>query len=497
MAALAAPTAWSTVEKGGALVGTGTKLSLGVAAIAVATWIAWPRLEIESPPPPAAQFLAEAPALDSPAPPGIAGSGPGAREELQAAPEKVAPTTTGERSGEPTEAECAAMEELVPASTVAGIVLRGRIPIDHGWAYLRAGNLQVPADPTEPWSGILSASARPMEPRRCPIGSDGRFAFEGVPVDYYTLAIDAGEGTVRQMALNLMRGGRPARSIVIVLGSARIGGHVREADGRALEGARVVGYLETVRNREVRSFASVAWTDVQGAYELRDLPAGSYLVGMRRDGSAKDPNLDETVEVDVPIGERIVVDFGRARPLPWWEGTVRARTGEPAAGGGVLLLVGETDHRKLEIRYDLEGGFRVALPPGRYAARARAVGDPMRLVDLGTHAVAEDGLREDLVLPGTRVRGLANDAATGRIFSRNMEQEVSVHPLGADHPSAITSRRIEPDGSFVFDGLEPGTWVVRAYPLDLRGEAEGAVELTILPGELEVPLSVTIVPRGP
>jgi hypothetical protein len=38
---------------------------------------------------------------------------------------------------------------------------------------------------------------------------------------------------------------------------------------------------------------------------------------------------------------------------------------------------------------------------------------------------------------------------------------------------------------------------VRAYPLDLRGEAEGAVELTILPGELEVPLSVTIVPRGP
>jgi hypothetical protein len=163
----------------------------------------------------------------------------------------------------------------------------------------------------------------------------------------------------------------------------------------------------------------------------------------------------------------------------------------------VLLLEGETDHRKLEIRYDLEGGFRVALPPGRYAARARTVGDPMRLVDLGTHAVAEDGLREDLVLPGTRVRGLANDAATGRIFSRNMEQEVSVHPLGADHPSAITSRRIEPDGSFVFDGLEPGTWVVRAYPLDLRGEAEGAVELTILPGELEVPLSVTIVPRGP
>jgi hypothetical protein len=78
-----------------------------------------------------------------------------------------------------------------------------------------------------------------------------------------------------------------------------------------------------------------------------------------------------------------------------------------------------------------------------------------------------------------------------------MEQEVSVHPLGADHPSAITSRRIEPDGSFVFDGLEPGTWVVRAYPLDLRGDAEGAVELTILPGELEVPLSVTIVPRGP
>jgi hypothetical protein len=386
------------------------------------------------------------------------------------------------------------MEEVVPASTLAGIVLRGREPVSSGTVYVRRGVRFVPDNPREPWIGVPGPVPRPGEEDlwKCNLGRDGRFAIEGLSPDWYTLAVDVGRRTCRQMHFNLMRGKRPARTIVIVLGTAELAGHVYDDEGAPVQDARIVAALETMRNREVRVFSRVVWTDPRGMFRLGDLAAGTYLIGMRREGRADDPNTDETLEASVAIGERKVVDFGRKRAKPVWSGVVKARTGEPAAGGGRIHLERAQDGRKLDTFYDLAGQFRVALLPGRYTASVRAVGDPVRIVELGVVDVPEGGVARDLVLPGTRVRGIAIDADTGAPFSVAMEQSVSIRPEGQDWPGAISDARIGPGGEFVFDGVGPGKWIVGAWPRVLHGVADEQVEVTILAGELEVPLTVTI-----
>jgi RNA polymerase sigma factor (sigma-70 family) len=496
MAALAwgsrpASAAAPSVLSGGLLVSTGAKVVVGIAALAAVSWIAWPRLEEQATP------VQVAEAATTPLEPGPSVEPNGG--------ERLAVEATGETSpasgvstevtlGEPTEAECARMEEPVPASTIAGIVLRGREPQARGTAYLRRGVRLVPQDPEEAWLGVPSMHPTPGEEKlwKCRLGPDGRFAFDGLPQDWYTLAIDVGRGTCRQMKLSLIRGGRAGRTIVIVLGTAEIAGHVYDDDGKPIEGARVCATLAVERNREWRAFEAVRWTDDRGAYTLGELPAGTYEMGMRRDGKTSEPQWDETLEATLPVGGRRVVDFGRHRRMPVWHGVLRARTGEPVHGAGRIHLEGVGDGRKLDTFYDLAGAFRVALLPGRYVARVAAVGDPQRMVELGTVDVPERGMKRDLVLPGTRLRGIAIDAATGRTWAIRMEQSISLRPQGTDHPAAIHSAPVEPDGTFVFDGLEPGVWVVSAFPRELHGVADGRVEVTVLPNEEEVPLTVTI-----
>lgn len=488
----AAPAALS----GGLLVSTGAKVAIGIGALAVATWIAWPRLEREPESTPIA--AAEAPPeleLDPVVEEVV--SGPTREESPVDRPASVAaaPASPPKVSPEPSEAECERMEEgFVHASTLAGIVLRGRQPVESGTAYLAHGVRFVPKDPRDRWIGMTTWMPKSGEEEvaTCRIRVDGTFAFEGLQPDWYTLAIDVGGGTCRQMHFNLMRGKRPARTVVIVIGTATIAGQVYDDEGQPLADARVVASLELVRNQENRVFTTVAWTDARGAYELGALPAGTYLVGMRREGRKDDPNLDETLQATVAIGEERTVDFGMAGRKPVWSGVLRARTGEPAAGGGRIEIEGGEPKRKLETFYDLSGAFRAPLMPGHYAARVRAVGDPMRLVELGEVDVPERGLAHDLVLPGTRIRGIALDWRTGGPWPDPSGYSISLRPIDQDWPGAFTDAQIGPGGVFVFDGVGPGTWVLGGHPLEILGVPEGMIELAVRPDELEVPLTVTI-----
>jgi len=482
---------------GGVLVSTGAKIGIGIGVLAVATWIAWRSVELDPEATPIA--VAETPPeLEA---------GPVVEEVLRGTSREespvdhratvTTPATPPKLSPEPSEAECERMEaDFVPASTLAGIVLRGREPVDGGTAYLAHGVRFVPKDPKEAWLGVASAvPGAKDEVTKCRIRSDGRFSFENLPPDWYTLAIEVGDGTCRQMHFNLMRGKRPARTIVIVLGTATIVGHAYDDEGQPIADARVVASLEVVRNQEHRVFTTVAWTDARGAYELGELPAGAYLVGLRREGREDDPNMDETLRTSVEIGEERTVDFGRPGRKPVWRGVVKARTGEPAAGGGRILLnflEGGEGQRRLEMTYDESGVFRVSLMPGHYVARVRAVGDPTQVVELGAVDVPEGGLAHDLVLPGTRIRGIALDWRTGGPWPDPDGYSISIRPIDQDWPGAFTSAEIGPGGVFVFDGVGAGTWVLGGYPLDILSVPDDRVELTVHPNELEVPLTVTI-----
>jgi RNA polymerase sigma factor (sigma-70 family) len=496
LAALGGGRGGTIVEAGGVLVGTGTKVVLVASAVAGMLWLAWP--ERRRPQAPVEEAVASAPDLEPARPPLLAGGEVGGRAKPILEPSVPVPAPVTVTSDEISEAECEVLEMelgLHEAPTLRGLVLRGRTPITAGTAWLCSGNRFAPQDPRQPWPGIATALPRPGadEPRSAPIGPDGRFVFEEVRPDWITLAIDPGEGVVRQMAMNAMTGGRTWRTIVIVLGSAGVSGHVYDEQGVPVAGARVVAFQGLRRNEEGRGFASVAWTDAEGRYALADLPAGSFSVGVRRDGAAKDPNTEESVPLDLAVGQQATLDFGVARPLPVWSGVLRARTGEPSEGAWLTLRETTTGwNRELLVS---DGTFRISLPSGTYVASTRKVPQSFGTVELATVEVGPAGLERDLERPGTRLRGLALDALSDAPWTRNDAQSVSIRPGGHGYPAAITSRRLGPDGTFVFDGLEPGEWVLGGYPLEARAIGGGEASITILEGEIEASLTVALGPR--
>jgi len=477
---------------GGLVMSTVVKFGIGVAAAAAIAWMIWPRAQLE---PASAPARGDAAALLEPArapdPDAARRSERSAVEISTRADETPESRPQPPPSAEPTEEECAAMEQEVPATTLRGLVLRGREPVRGGRVLLGTGNVVFPRDlldggPTAWWKSATTA----------PIGPDGRFSFDDLRPDWYTLAVDVGSGTCRQMGFNLNRGDSPARSIVIVLGSAAVVGHVHDAEGRPAAGARVIAEMSVVRNDEGRQFQTTCITDAGGGYELRELAAGSYLLGVRLDGDTLDPNLDETRSgVAVPLGGRVTVDFGRSVALPFWTGVVRVKTGDLVQGAGKIMLEEESTKRRTEGSYDETGSFRIALMPGTYDVHLPSNGQhPFRTHALGTITVTERGLEHDLVLPGARVRGVAIDARTGAAWERSLIEYVYVVPKDLNYP-AHYGARVAAEGRFVLDGLEPGEWIATGWPVHVAGPTDASIHFTVAEGDVEIPLSVTIGPR--
>lgn len=492
-----APAATTTLATGGMLVATGSKLTLLTVALALgALWWAWPADDAThgSGAPEARTASAQTPAAEVARSPEI--SEP-ARDEVQAPLQEEQPPAVAAPLPELSEDEAEELEArdgLFEGLKLRGLVIRGREPLQTGTAWLAPGNRIAPNDPRQPWGGVLNPVPTPDgAPRSTPIGPDGRFEFEFPEALVYTLAIDDGSGIVRQHVFNALLGGRHSATVVIVLGSASIAGRVFDEHGAPCVGARVVVDQSLSRNTMGRWFSAHATTDEHGAYVVRHLPAGKFKVGVAREPDPRSVLVDDAVDVELEVSEQAKLDFGRSTPLPVWRGSLLSHSGEPVSGVIVDLTNTKSGWRRTVAI--VGGRFEFALAPGTYRVTTDRIARYRDTVELALVELGEDGLKHDLLLPGTRLRGLLLDASTNAPPTELDKQSITIRPRDHDYPGAFVSVPLAPDGTFVLDGLWPGDWVLGGYPRNVQALSGGEASLTVRDGDLAVPLTVRLLPR--
>jgi len=488
----------ATLAIGGTLLTTGTKLTVLAVALALgALWWAWPA---ESPAPLNGSLearstnvatpvddVARKPQLSEPE-----------RDEVAVAPTQRQAPAVASPPPELSEAEAEELEArdgMFEGLKLRGLVIRGREPLTSGTAWLAPGNRVAPKDPRQPWGGVLNPNPTPegIEPRSTPIGPDGRFEFEFPQAFVYTLAIDDGSGIVRQHVFNALLGGRYSATVVIVLGSATIAGHVFDERGAPCVGARVVVDQSLSRNTMNRDFTTLATTDENGAYVVRHLPAGKFKVGVAREPDPRSVLVDDEVELQLEVGEQAELDFGRSTPLPVWRGSLLSRSGEPVSG--VIVDLTDTASGWRRTVAIVGGRFDFALAPGTYRVTTDRIARYRDTIELALVELGEDGLERDLLLPGTRLRCLLLDATTNALPTDLSSQSIAARPRGHDYPGAFVSVPLATDGTFVLDGLWPGEWVLGGFPRKIQGIGGGEASILVREGELVAPLTVLLMPR--
>lgn len=234
------------------------------------------------------------------------------------------------------------------------------------------------------------------------------------------------------------------------LGMAVLAVEIYQHDGSPADGAFV-----WLSGEELDVYAE---TDVRGAAELSFLPAGEYRLyaAIEADGEKV---MEEVRQLALGSRTRAREVFGSPTGLPRWRGVLRARTGDPVAGSTagarakIVLTHAETG-ALVPVFPDASGAFEVRLPGGTY----RVLGSPPsfpeahhRLADV---TISAREVELDLELPGARVVGRAH--GLGEALAGT---ELVLQRFDDSERQHVTS--VRDDGGFVFDGVEPGRWVLR------------------------------------
>lgn len=233
-------------------------------------------------------------------------------------------------------------------------------------------------------------------------------------------------------------------------------GHVTHlGTGRPMAGAEVV-----IGTRTQNDFAKVksVRSGEDGRFEVRQVPVGTYEVRVSAEGYAPRtagyrkvrPNGLEEVAVSLAPAERVsgtVVDL-QGRPV---EG-VTVRAGQVVASDGNAYASDEGR----TVTSDAQGRFAVAgLPKGEVQLHAygnmRLSAEPLK-----RYAVPVDGI----VLKVVQTGGIRGKVANWKEGGES--RSVHVEPEGGSKVGTWGgSKHVSADGSFAFDGVPPGKYVVK------------------------------------
>jgi RNA polymerase sigma factor (sigma-70 family) len=478
------------------------KIGIGAAIVAAATWIAWPKTEPSEPTTRPATIVDARPVPSAERP-----AETSQRTAVAVHPSLPPSASKPSSGGEPSSSEIDALMVDIPPATIEGIVLRGREPVGHCDVYAWPSWSPLPEHPKRgeleagtggPWDSLVHATT----------DAHGLFRFtrvhtESYPGFRYMVGVDTGGGVLAETAVQPLAD-HTGQRIVVVLGSARIRGHVYDDDGKPRAGARVWAGLNTLRRNVMRGFYTRRSTDANGAFEIDDLPAGEYwlLTYMSgRDSLEMQPDASQKLTPLLRVGEVRTVDVGSTRRSPRWSGTVRTRAGDHVPGPFHIVFQNRATLARSEARYDWQGRFEIPVRAGTYDIQIGLIG---RYGDVKVEplTMGNADLERDILVPGTRVRVSALDVDTGLSYSSKAERvEVSMHLEGHNYPDAVLSRDLEADGTCVIDGVTRGEWVMSTRFVRLttndRVEVPASnrfepVRFTVLDSDLEVPVRIAL-----
>lgn len=380
---------------------------------------------------------------------------------------------------------------------------------------------------------ISSAGAR--ESRVAATDAQGRFEVKELPAGRYTInASKGGFVTLQYGQRRPSESGTPIElgdgqsldklTIALPRGSV-LGGRITDEFGEPVANASVIAmrYSYAAGGRRLTAAPgsnSRDTTDDQGHYRLFGLPPGEYFVSatLRSGPEAADPtgevsgyaatyfpgtpNLNDAARVTLAVSqENTAVSFGLiATRLVRVSGQVLTSSGEPAAGGNVLLLPGSTAAgRGIQLqqgggggRIDRTGAFTIAnVAPGRYQVQARSGGrgGDGELAKMDLVVGAEDVAGVTLVTaPGAVVTGLVV-SDTGEPFDFPAQQlQVAARAASPDAqgPGGGGAGRVGTNWTFELRGLTDAR-LFRVNPPQgwtLKSVALNGQDITDVPTEL-------------
>jgi hypothetical protein len=242
-------------------------------------------------------------------------------------------------------------------------------------------------------------------------------------------------------------------------------------------------------------------TDISGRYEIRDLPAGRYVVTVSRagfvtisHGQTRPNEMGRPIEVaDGQTVERINFAMPRGSAIT---GRVVDEYGEPIAGASVMPMQMRFMDGRQQPSMVFGGGmsqtpdtgeFRIwGLAPGDYLIQVNVTGfgpgGPFESGDRAgytttyypnaTDAGQAQSVRVELGQTVTGIEIVLSPTRTARITGRTMDSRGQPMRMGfilampqRSEPSfgmAMRPSQIKPDGTFVITDVTPGTYTLRA-----------------------------------
>lgn len=285
--------------------------------------------------------------------------------------------------------------------------------------------------------------------------------------------------------------------------AGRIAGRVTDADGRAIERARV-----TVASDALAAPRSVL-TDAQGRFSLDGLPPGHYSAAAVRTGYVPQPFGGATpATIDLTGGQQLSsIDFVLP-PAGVITGRILDEDSGPLAGAIVSALRPTTDAGRrtwraiVTTKSDDRGEFRLfPLGAGSYLVSAsdpafdRAAADPAAPAYSPTFfpgVVSTDAAREIVVDPAVaparvefRLHIVRPSQVSGRVTSWNRRELLSAAVIISpqdERPTstAVSQARITADGGFTFSNVPAGRYLIRGSGVTKRDGASLSASFAVL-----------------
>lgn len=438
---------------GGLLMASTLKIGVALALAAGVVWWSWHALETPS----RSEHVSRPRDVELTAPT-VGTDAPPVPQAIDA-PARTSASTPTSIAERPTpvapSAQVPAQELPPPAGVIEGLVL------EDGLAWTKGGRVDLLPD----WTDAFPAEPDVTRLRTARIDERGAFRFDHLDPGDCMLRADLAADIRVQMSVEL--GPDAGRRVIVRIGSASLSGHAWDDDGVPRAGALISLGMAAGKVNEVEGLFD-AHTDEHGAYRIEHLPEDLARGVLSQDLDSPEKRFLQHFSVQLKRGVAHTLDFGRARGLPTWSGNLVTRSGRPVLEAATIQVRDPSGRESLQSFASDGGRFRLRLAPGSYRVSVLLASNGVKEPVIGVFDVPDEDLERDLVVPGTRVFGSVtrSDGSIGPLASNS---RISVHLEGHEYPHAFCGGKVAPDGSYVIDGLEPGTYVVQSYPLKLDG----------------------------